>query len=58
MVSETPNLPVVHEALLPERHPQHDLLIFTNRGTVGKDYKALIEALDRLEGTRIRTRAC
>lgn len=143
MVSETPNLPVVHEALLPERHPQHDLficdvadavlkdvmpqmehpfyslskkpetsvrryehngqwleitpsvkglatiydkdiliycisqimaklkagekvsqrvrissrdlLIFTNRGTAGKDYKALIEALDRLEGTRIRT---
>lgn len=32
-----------------------DLLIFTNRGTAGKDYKALIEALDRLEGTRIRT---
>ena len=33
----------------------HDLLIFTNRGTAGKDYKALVEALDRLEGTRIRT---
>lgn len=32
-----------------------DLLIFANRGTAGKDYKALIEALDRLEGTRIRT---
>ena len=32
-----------------------ELLIFTNRGTAGKDYKALIEALDRLEGTRIRT---
>ena len=30
-------------------------LIFTNRGTAGKDYMALIEALDRLEGTRIRT---
>jgi plasmid replication initiation protein len=32
-----------------------DLLIFTNRGTSGRDYMALIEALDRLEGTRIRT---
>lgn len=32
-----------------------DLLIFTNRGTAGKDYAALVEALDRLEGTRIRT---
>ena len=31
-----------------------DLLIFTNRGTSGRDYMALIEALDRLEGTRIR----
>ncbi|WP_424930534.1 replication initiator protein A [Amaricoccus tamworthensis] len=33
----------------------HDLLIFTNRGTAGKDYKALAEALDRLSGTRIST---
>ena len=33
----------------------HDLLIFTNRGTSGRDYVALVEALDRLEGTRIRT---
>ena len=33
----------------------HDLLVFVNRGTAGKDYKALKEALDRLEGTRIRT---
>ncbi|WP_039760172.1 replication initiator protein A [Bartonella queenslandensis] len=32
-----------------------DLLQFTNRGTSGRDYMALIEALDRLEGTRIRT---
>lgn len=32
-----------------------DLLMFTNRGTAGKDYMALVEALDRLEGTRIRT---
>ena len=32
-----------------------DLLVFTNRGTSGRDYMALIEALDRLEGTRIRT---
>ena len=32
-----------------------ELLMFTNRGTAGKDYKALCEALDRLDGTRIRT---
>lgn len=32
-----------------------ELLAFTNRGTSGRDYIALIEALDRLEGTRIRT---
>jgi plasmid replication initiation protein len=32
-----------------------DLLVFTNRGISGRDYKALVEALDRLEGTRIRT---
>jgi plasmid replication initiation protein len=37
------------------RISSHDLLIFTNRGTSGRDYMALIEALDRLEGTRIRT---
>jgi len=28
-----------------------ELLIFTNRGTAGKDYKALQEAIDRLAGT-------
>jgi len=33
----------------------HDLLIFTNRGTSGRDYMALVQSLDRLEGTRIRT---
>ena len=32
-----------------------DLLIFTNRGTAGKDYAALVEAIDRLAGTRIST---
>ncbi len=32
-----------------------EMLMFTNRGTAGKDYKALCEALDRLDGTRIRT---
>lgn len=32
-----------------------DLLIFTNRGTAGKDYAALVEAIDRLSGTRIST---
>ena len=32
-----------------------ELLVFTNRGTAGKDYLALAEALDRLAGTRIST---
>lgn len=32
-----------------------DFLIFTNRGTGGKDYKAFCESLDRLAGTRIVT---
>ena len=32
-----------------------DLLIFINRSTGGKDYEALKDALDRLDGTRIRT---
>ncbi|WBU55370.1 replication initiator protein A [Paracoccus sp. SCSIO 75233] len=33
----------------------HELLIFANRGTSGREYQALLDALDRLEGTRIRT---
>lgn len=37
------------------RISSRELLIFTNRGTSGRDYMALVEALDRLEGTRIRT---
>lgn len=37
------------------RISSRDLLVFTNRGTSGRDYMALVEALDRLEGTRIRT---
>jgi hypothetical protein len=37
------------------RITSRDLLVFTNRGTSGRDYLALIDALDRLEGTRIRT---
>ncbi len=32
-----------------------DLLVFVNRSVGGKDYDALIEALERLDGTRIRT---
>lgn len=32
-----------------------ELLIFTNRGTAGKDYKALIESLERIRGTTIST---
>ena len=31
------------------------MLVFTNRGIGGKDYKALSEAFDRLAGTRIKT---
>src|SRR5579859_3910039 len=37
------------------RISSYDLLVFTNRGTAGKDYNALCEAIDRLAGTRIRT---
>lgn len=37
------------------RISSHDLLRFTNRGTAGKDYTALSEAIDRLAGTRITT---
>ena len=33
----------------------YDLLLFTNRGTAGKDYESLCSALDRLDSTRIRT---
>lgn len=33
----------------------HELLQFANRGTAGKDYQAISEALDRLAGTRIIT---
>ena len=32
-----------------------ELLIFTNRGTSGKDYDSLCQAVDRLAGTRIST---
>lgn len=33
----------------------HDLLVFTNRGTSGKDYEALQEAIERIRGTTIST---
>jgi plasmid replication initiation protein len=32
-----------------------DLLVFVNRTLGGKDYDALVQALERLDGTRIRT---
>src|ERR1017187_8027044 len=32
-----------------------DLLVFVNRSIGGKDYDALVDALQRLDGTRIRT---
>jgi plasmid replication initiation protein len=45
-----------NEPLSPRvRINSRDLLIFTNRGTAGKDYTALVEAIDRLAGTRIST---
>ena len=37
------------------RISSHELLMFTNRGTSGRDYTALAEAIDRLAGTRIST---
>ena len=33
----------------------HEFLQFSNRGTGGKDYKALVESLERLRGTTIST---
>jgi plasmid replication initiation protein len=33
----------------------YDLLVFTNRGTSGPEYDALVKAIDRLAGTRITT---
>jgi Replication initiator protein A len=45
-----------NEAVGPRvRITSRDLLVFTNRGTSGKDYTALCEAIDRLAGTRIKT---
>lgn len=44
------------EAVSPRvRINARELLIFTNRGTSGREYNSLMDALDRLEGTRIRT---
>ena len=40
------------------RITSYDLLVFTNRGTSGRDYDALVEAIDRLAGTRITTNIC
>jgi hypothetical protein len=37
------------------RITSYDLLTFTNRGSSGRDYYALSEAIDRLAGTRIKT---
>lgn len=33
----------------------HELLVFTNRSAGGKNYEQLRDALDRLDGTRVRT---
>lgn len=37
------------------RITSRELLMFINRGTSGRDYMALQESLDRIDGTRIRT---
>lgn len=37
------------------RITSRDFLIFTNRGTGGKDYAALVESIERLRGTMIST---
>lgn len=37
------------------RITSRELLVFTNRGTSGRDYMALTESIDRLAGTRIST---
>ncbi|MGD0797755.1 MAG: replication initiator protein A [Acidobacteriaceae bacterium] len=45
-----------NEPMGPRVHiTSYDLLRFTNRGTAGKDYNALCEAIARLAGTRITT---
>jgi plasmid replication initiation protein len=45
-----------NEPVGPRVHiTSYDLLRFTNRGTSGKDYNALCEAIARLAGTRITT---
>lgn len=44
------------EAVSPRvRINASELLVFANRGTSGREYQSLLDALDRLEGTRIRT---
>lgn len=48
----------MNEGTLPSPHVSivaKDLLVFVNRSLGGKDYDALVEALERLDGTRIRT---
>lgn len=47
-----------NDGIEPSRHLRivaRDLLQFTNRGVGGKDYEALKAALQRLDGSRIRT---
>ena len=40
------------------RIKSRDLLVFSNRGTSGKDYQALQDALERIRGTTISTNIC
>jgi len=44
------------EAVSPRvRINSYDLLVFTNRGTSGRDYQALQDSLERIRGTTIKT---
>jgi hypothetical protein len=55
-ISQLMNKQKRNETIGPRiRITSYELLRFTNRGTAGKDYSALCEAIDRLAGTRITT---
>ena len=50
VVLDYPELPLHNN-----RINTHDLLTFTNRGTAGKDYKAICKAVTRLGGVQVST---
>lgn len=51
MAAKNKNLPYSKNILFKA----YDFLIFSNRNTGGKDYESLKNALERLDGTRLRT---